>query len=73
MFDIKFMLKFLHPQEVKVSITIDDVRLKANSTTKRTRSFTKRSFFYVILGFTQSSSGELGDIPGFIQKIPGSY
>ena len=26
----------------------------------------------MILGFTQSHSGELGDIPGFIQLIPGS-
>ena len=31
------------------------------------------SFFYVILGFPQSRWGELGDIPGFIQLLPGSY
>ena len=42
-------------------------------TTNKTIRFTKKSFFYEILGFTQSDSGELGDIPGFIQLIPGSY
>ena len=71
--DINMMLKYLHPKEVKVNITIDDVRLKSNLTTNKTIRFTKKSFFYVILGFTQSHSGELGDIEGFVQLIPGSY
>ena len=48
------------------------VRLKANLSTNKTIRFTKKSFFDVILGFTQSHSGELVDIPGFIQLIPGS-
>ena len=30
-------------------------------------------FFHKILGFAQSQSGELGDIPGFFQLISGSY
>ena len=34
---------------------------------------TKKSFFYTFLGFTQSHLGSLGDIEGFIQKIPGTY
>ena len=33
----------------------------------------KYRFFYTILGFTQSYSGVLGDIEGFVQLIPGSY
>ena len=71
--DINFMLKSLLPKEVQVNITIDDVRLKSNLSTNKTIRFTKKSFFYVILGSTQSNSGELGDIPGFTQLIPGSY
>ena len=35
--------------------------------------FTEKSFFYTIQGFTQSHSGELGDIEGFVQMIIGSY
>ena len=34
--DINFMLKSLLPKEVKVSITIDDIRLKSKLTTDRT-------------------------------------
>ena len=52
---------------------MNDVRLKSKLSTNKTIRFIKKSFFYVILGFTQSHSGELGDIPGFIQLIPGSY
>ena len=33
----------------------------------------KKQFFHTILGFTQSYSGVLGDIEGFIQLIPGTY
>ena len=56
-----------------MNITIDDIRLKSNLTTIKTIRFTERSFFYKILGFTQSHSGELADIPGFFQLLPGSY
>ena len=69
--DINFMLKSLLLKEV--NITIDDVRLKSNLTANKTIRFTKKTFFYVFLGFTQSRLGELGDIPVFIQLIPGSY
>ena len=34
---------------------------------------TEESFFYTLLGFTQSNSGVLGDIEGFIQLIPDTY
>ena len=35
--------------------------------------FTNKSFFYTILGFTQSLSYPLDDIDGFYQLIAGSY
>ena len=67
------MLKSLHPNEVKVKITNDDVRLKSNLTTKQTSKFSKKFSLYINLGFTQSHSGELGDIEGFVQLTPGTY
>ena len=71
--DTIFMLKSLLPEEVKVNITVDDVRLRSNITTNKTIDFAKKAFFYIILGFTQSRLGELVDIPRFIQLIPGSF
>ena len=44
-FDINLMLKSLLPDEVKINITIDDIRLGANLTTTKTIGFTKKSFF----------------------------
>ena len=49
---INLMLKSLLTNEVKVSITIDDTRLKSNITTDKTINFNKKSFFYTLLGFT---------------------
>ena len=71
--DDNFMLKSLLPKEAKIKITVDDLRLKSNLTTNETIKFTDRSFFHVFLGFTQSPSRELADIPSFIQLIPGRY
>ena len=71
--DINLELKSLHPDNVEVKIAIDDIRLKSNLTTNETLRFTKILFFYTILGFTQSHSGVLGDIEGFVQLMPGSY
>ena len=71
--DINLMLKFLLPDDVKVNITIDDIRLKSSLTTNKTIRFTKRSFFYTFLGCVESHSGVLLDIPGFVQLIPGKY
>ena len=70
--DISLMLKSLLPKQVKISFTIDDIRLKTNSTTNKAIRFPKKSFFYTISGSTQSHSVVLGDIEGFIQLIPGS-
>ena len=52
--DIKLGLKSLLPDEVKVISTIDDIRLKTNSTISKTIRFTIKSFFNAVLGFTQS-------------------
>ena len=66
-------LKYILPDNVKVNVTIDDVRLKSNLKTNQTLIFTEKSFFYTILGFTQSRSYPLDDIDGFYQLIAGSY
>ena len=38
------MLKHLLPNNVKISVTIDDIRLKSNLNNKQTSIFTKKSF-----------------------------
>ena len=45
--DINLMLKFSLPNELKVIITIDDIRLRSNLTTNKTIKFTKISFFSI--------------------------
>ena len=67
-----FMLKSLLPKEVAVNFTFDDVRLKSILTNNKPFKFTKKLFKKNFLGFTQYHSGELGDIPGFIQLMPGT-
>ena len=71
--DLNNTLKYHLPDNVKVSATIDDIRLKANLKTNQTLIFTEKSFFYTILGFTRSHSYPLDDIDGFYQLIAGSY
>ena len=71
--DINNTLKHILPDNVKVNITIDDIRLKSNIKNNQTLIFTEKSFFYTILGFTQSRSYPLDDIDGFYQLIAGSY
>ena len=71
--DLNNTLKNILPDNVKVSITIDDVRLKSNLKINQTLIFTEKSFFYAILGFTRSHSYPLDDIDGFYQIIAGSY
>ena len=70
--DLDNTLKYVLPNNVKVSITINDIRLKPNLKTNQTLLFTNKSFFYSILGFTQSHQGPLNDIEGFYQILPGS-
>ena len=71
--DLNNTLKHILPDNVKVSITIDDIRLKSNLKNNQTLKFTEKSFFYTILGFIQSRSYPLDDIDGFYQLIAGSY
>ena len=71
--DLNNTLKYILPDNVKVSITIDDIRLKSNLKINQTLKFIEKSFFYSILGFTQSHHGPLNDIEGFYQILPGSY
>ena len=46
--DLNNPLKHILPDNVKVNITIDDVRLKSNLKTNQTLFFTEKSFFYTI-------------------------
>ena len=71
--DLNSSLKFISTDNVKVSVTIDHVRLKSNLQTNQTLIFTEKSFSYTILGFTRSRSYRLDDIDGFYQLIAGSY
>ena len=71
--DLNNTLNHILPNNVKVNITIDDIKLKCNLNTNQTLIFTERSFFYTILGFTQSRSYPLDDIDSHYQIIAGSY
>ena len=71
--DLNNTLKHILPDNVKVNITIDDIRKKSNLKINQTLIFTERSFFYTILGFTQSRSYPLDDIDSHHQIIAGSY
>ena len=71
--DLNNSLKHILPDNVKASVTIDDVRLKSNLKTNQTLIFTEKSFFHTILGFTRSHSCPLDDIYGFYQLVAGSY
>ena len=71
--DLNNTLKHILPDNVKVNVAIDDIRLKSNLKTNQTLLFTDKSFFYTILGYTQSHQGPLNDIGGFYQILPGSY
>ena len=48
-------------------------KLKSDVKINQTLIFTNKSFFYTMLGCTQSHSYPLDDIDGFYQLIPGSY
>ena len=71
--DLNKTLKHILPDNVKVSVTIDDIRLKSNLKINQTLIFTEKSFFYTILGFTRSRSYPLDDIDSHYQIIAGSY
>ena len=71
--DLNNSLNYILSDNVKVSVTIDDVRLKSNLKNNQTLIFTEKSFFFTIVGFTQSRSYPVDDIDGFYQLIAGLY
>ena len=71
--DINKTLKNILPNNVKIDINIDEIKYKTDIKIIQTLIFTNKSFFYTILGFTQSHSYPLDDIDGFYQLIAGSY
>ena len=71
--DLNNTLKHILPDNVKINITIDDIRLKSNLKINQTLIFTEKSFLYTILGFIQSHSYPLDDIDSHYQLIAGSY
>ena len=71
--DLNNVLKYISPNNVKINVTIDVIKLKLNLKTNQTLIFTEKSFFYTILGYTRSQSYPLDDIDGFYQFIAGSY
>ena len=71
--DLNNTLNHILPDDVKVNITRDDIRLKSNLKINQTLIITEKSFFYTIFGFTQSRSYPLDDIDGFYQILAGSY
>ena len=70
--DLNTTLKHILPDNVKLNIAIDDIRMKSNLKINQTLIFTEKSFFYTILGFTQSRSYPLNDIDSHYQIIAGS-
>ena len=73
MVDLNNTLKYILPDNVKVNVSIDDVRLKSNLKIIQTLIFTEKPFFYTILGFTRSRSYPLDDLDVIYQLIAGYY
>ena len=71
-FDISNTLRKILPDNLEISVTIDEKIYKSNLETLQTLIFTDKSFFYNIVGFTQSQSYPLGNIDGFYQLLAGS-
>ena len=71
--DLNKTLKNILHDNLKINVSIDERKYKTDLKINQTLIFTNKSFFYTILGFTQSHSYPLDDIEGFYQLIPGSY
>ena len=71
--DLNSTLKYISPDHVKASVTIDVVRLYSNLKTNQILITTNKSFSFTKLGFTQSPQGPLNNIERFYQILPGSY
>ena len=71
--DLNKTLKNILPKNIKIDITIDERKYKTDLRINQTLIFTNKSFFYTILGFTQSHQGPFNDIEGFYQILSGLY
>ena len=71
--DINKTLQNILPDNMKISVTIDEKILKSILKNIHTLIFTDKSFFHTILGFTRSHFYPLDDIDGLYQLIAGSY
>ena len=71
--DLNNTSKHILPDNVKITVRIDDIRLKSNLRINQTSLFTEKSFFYTILGFNQSRSYPLEDIENYYQLVAGLY
>ena len=71
--DLNNTLKNILPDNVKINITTDEKKYKSNLKINQTLIFTNKSFFYTILGFTESHSYPLDYLEGFYQLISGLY
>ena len=58
-------MKRILPDNVKVDVTIDDIRSQSILKNNQTLIFTEKSIFYTIFGFIRSHSYPLDDIAGF--------
>ena len=66
-------LQLILPDNVKVTVTIDNPRIKSKLKIEQNLIFTDKIFFHTLLGLTRSLSYALNDIDGFYQLIAGSY
>ena len=71
--DLNKTLKNILPKNIKINNSIDERKYKTDLKIIQTLIFTNKSFFYTILGFTQSHSYPSDNIDGFYQLIAGSY
>ena len=58
---------------MEIFVTIDEKKCKTLLEINQTLKFTNKSFFYTIVGYTQSHSYPLDDLDGIYQLIAGSY
>ena len=65
-------IKHILPDNVRVCIRIDDIRLKSNLNIKPFLFFTNKTSFYTLRGFAPSHLYPLDDIEGFCKLIAGS-
>ena len=73
MIDLNNTLEDFSTDNVKVSVTLDDIALKSNLKPNQTLIFTKKPFFCRVLDFIRSRSYSLDDIDVLYQLIAKSH